>query len=310
MTLPHPARTKDLGWQRLLFTAALVLALLLIGLNGLLVVRSELFNDILNPRIVGAAAAHFNTVEHRIHDLTFGLLYSTGAIGLLTQIRSPRRHVGGLLMALLPWASLGLVFLLTSYWVAQGTQFQMYATAVYGGFTLSALLLHPGGRDLLRSFDKGASSKPMLAMAVAAGIPTLIFGAVNVGLQRSEDAANIHWQIGHYGFMAAISFTMVGLAIMASLRPFGWRIPAWAAGVLPTLFGVLSLLNPDVDSAFSLPWALLAIAWGVGFVAVAEHTHRGDDTRSGSTRGWILDHGCCQKRSIGTRARNRVSRRR
>lgn len=278
MALSHHRTLIDPGWQRLVFTLATLIALVLIGLNGLLVVQSELFDGILNTRTVAAAAAHFNTLEHRVHDLSFGLLYATGAAGLLTQLRNPRRNVAGLFMALSPWAALGLVFLLSDYWVPFGTQFQMYATAVFGGLTLSAVLLHPAGRDLFTTLRRTDLSRSMLAMAGGGGVPALIYAVTNVGLQRSEGPGNIHWQLGHYGFIAAISFTMVGLAVLAGLRPPGWRLAAWPAGMIPALLGVVSLLNPGVDSSFSGPWAWLAIAWGIGFITLAERTHRGDTT--------------------------------
>ena len=46
----------------------------------------------------------------------------------------------------------------------------------------------------------------------------------------------------------------------------------WVAGLLPALLGFVSLLNPGASSSLDLGWALAAIAWGAGFVAVAELT--------------------------------------
>lgn len=270
MTLPRRARTSWADWPRLLFVAAVLLALALIGINGLLVVRASLFADVFNPNVVAGASSHFNTPAHRLHDLSFALLYGTASVGLLTQLRRPVRNVAGLIMALLPWFALGLVFLLSEYWVPRGTLFQMYATAVFGGFTLSAVLLHPRGRNLLRSFGAAQVDRAMVAMVLVAAVPVLSLASLNVDRQRTVDSANIHWQIGHYGFMAAVSFTMVGLGLLASLRPVGWRVAAWAAGILPGLLGLASLIYPDADSRFSTPWALTAMFWGLAFIAVAE----------------------------------------
>jgi hypothetical protein len=52
---------------------------------------------------------------------------------------------------------------------------------------------------------------------------------------------------------------------------------AWVAGLLPALLGVTSLVFPDRDSALDVGRAVLAIAWGVVFVATAELTQTAHD---------------------------------
>ncbi|MGH9157314.1 MAG: hypothetical protein ACRD1K_16085, partial [Acidimicrobiales bacterium] len=272
-----PGRPVRLGWQRVLFLSAVLSAFALIGLNGLLLVQSGWFSGILNQNVVSGAASHFKALDHRIHDITFGLLYGTGAVGLLTQLRSPRANVGGLFTALIPWAALGLIFPLTNYWEPFGTDFQLYATAVYGGFTLSAVLLHPAGRDLLRSFERAAVNRAMLGMMGAAAVPLLVFTAANVSRQREVASGDIHWQLGHYGFMAALGLTILAVGVVASLRPAGWRVSAWVAGPLPAVLGFLSLAYRDQKSSLGVGWALLSIAWDVAFVAVAERSKAGED---------------------------------
>jgi len=90
---------------------------------------------------------------------------------------------------------------------------------------------------------------------------------------------------GHYGFMAAFSITIIGVGSLASLRPDGWRLTAWVAGLLPALLGLVSLFYP-VASSLSLPWALAVIAWGTGFVATAERSRHaeGPSTFSAAAR--------------------------
>ena len=87
------------------------------------------------------------------------------------------------------------------------------------------------------------------------------------GLDREVTAG-----MGHYGFMAAFSFTVIGVGVLASLRPDGWRLTAWAAGLLPALLGATSLVYPDASSSVSPVWALAATAWGVVFIAAAALT--------------------------------------
>ncbi len=265
-----PAARHAGGGQRAVFVVAVLASLALLGLNGLLVVRPSLFDGILNPNVVAGAASHFGSLDHRVHDVTFGLLYGPGIVGLAAQLRSPRRSVAAQVMALAPWAALGVVFLLTNYWLPFGTKFQMYATAVYGGLTLSALLLHPAGRDLLAALRPSRACRPMLLMVAVAAAPLLGFAAVNVAVQRQVARGDIHWQVGHYGFMAAIGITIVAVGVLAGLRPPGWRLSAWTAGGLAALLGALSLVYPESVSSLSPAWSLAAIAWGAGFVAVGE----------------------------------------
>ncbi len=81
--------------------------------------------------------------------------------------------------------------------------------------------------------------------------------------------ATITFFQGHYAFMAAFGFTVVGVGVLASLRPDGWRLTACVAGTLPAVLGVSSLLYPEASSSVGAVWALAAMAWGVAFVAAA-----------------------------------------
>lgn len=266
---PTTARAAPDPWQ-VAFGLGAVLALVLIGLNGVLVVRPTVFAGVLDPAVVAGASAHFNTVEHRIHDLTFALLYTVGAVGLLSQLRRPRSNVAGALMALLPWVPLAVIFTVTSGQGAFGTRFPRWASTVFGGLALAAVLLHPAGPALLRSFARARVHRPLVLLSLLASVPLLALGKGNLDRQLLDDPTNIHWQIGHYGFMAAFAVTAVALALLASLRLPGCRLTAWAAGALPALLGVLSLANPGLDSSLSGAWAWAAIAWGGCFAFVAE----------------------------------------
>jgi hypothetical protein len=110
----------------------------------------------------------------------------------------------------------------------------------------------------------------MLALIIIAGVPLLVYASTNIGLQGT--VADDHAAAGHYGFMAAFSFTVIGVGVLASLRPDGWRLTAWVTGLLPALLGVTSLVYADVASSLGPFWAVAAIVWGIGFVAVAELT--------------------------------------
>ena len=129
----------------------------------------------------------------------------------------------------------------------------------------------------------------MLVLVAAAAAPILGFVAVNVGRQREVAAGDIHWQLGHYGFMAAIGITVIALAVLAGFRPAGWRLTAWVAGGLTMVLGVLSLLYPDAASSLNPVWVLAAIAWGLGFVALAEKDHESMGASTAVHRASISD---------------------
>jgi hypothetical protein len=234
----------------------------LFGLLGVVLVQGE---------VIGSHS-HFREHHHRIHDLTFAFLFGTAAVGMIAQLFAPLKNVAGQLMALIPWLALAMVFPLTEYWSAHASGFVMIATALFGALTLNAAIFHPAGRDLFGSFSIARTHRVMLVLVAVAAAPLVAFAASNIALQRG--AADDHVDLGHYGFMAAFSFTVIGVGILASLRPDGWRLPAWVGGLLPTLLGIASIVLPDVASSLSLGWALVAIAWGIAFVAAAEIASR------------------------------------
>lgn len=83
-----------------------------------------------------------------------------------------------------------------------------------------------------------------------------------------------HISLGHYRNIAALSFTIILLGILASFRPSGWRLAAWVAGLLPAVLGIASLVLPNAESSFSTFWSVAAIAWGIVFIVVAEAARR------------------------------------
>lgn len=240
-----------------MFSLVVLVSLALYGLIGLMVLVMQ-----FQPGFMGMA--HGTQPHHRVHDLTFALLLAPGGLGLLAQLRTPSRNVAGQFMALAPWIGLLLAFSLATSWL-------VFAPApILGALTLAATILHPARRDFSRSFSIARFNRVMLALVIIAAVPLLAWAFTNIALQRTLD--NDHAALGHYGFMAAFGITVLCLAALASVRPAGWRLTAWTAGILPSALGLLSLLYPTNDSSLSWRWALAAIAWGIAFVAVASLT--------------------------------------
>lgn len=235
-------------------------ALITLGLAGLIGLITFLMQ--LQPGFMGMA--HGTEPHHRTHDLTYGVLFGTAVIGMLAQLRRPSKHVAGMVMALIPWVGLLLAAVLsTDAGVALSAERMLVAAG-----TVIAALLHPARRDFFRSFRVARVNWVLLALVIIAAVPLLAFASSNIRLQRT--ISDDHAALGHYGFMAAFSFTVIGVGLLASLRPDGWRLTAWVAGLFPALLGLASLLYPDASSSLGLVWALAAIAWGAAFIAAAE----------------------------------------
>jgi hypothetical protein len=255
------------GWWSL-FALATLLTLAVAGVIGLMT-----FVMMVQPGFLGMA--HFADPRHRTHELTFGFLFGVTMVGMLVQLRRPLENVAAMLMALIPWAGLALTLVFTLVF-ASNTSVLNSPWVFPAAATVIAMLVHPAGADFFRSFTVSRVNRVMLALAGVAAVPLLVFAIRNLGFQGT--VLDVHAAPGHYGFMAAFALTVIGVSLLASLRPDGWRLTAWVAGLLPALLGVTSLAYPDATSSLGLPWALAAIGWGALFVtaAVLERPPSGD----------------------------------
>jgi hypothetical protein len=250
------------------FALALLVTLVAAGFNGLMVGLMALRLDFLLPGPF-AQMAHFTELHHRVHDLTFGFLFVPAMVGIFAQLGRPSKNVAGMVMALIPSVGLLLTLLLT-FVVADNTNVLQPPWVTVMLAALLAALLHPAERAFFRSFRVARVNWVLLALVAIAAVPLLVFAATNIELQGT--VADEHAAAGHYGFMAAFGFTVIGGGLLASLRPDGWRLTAWVAGLLPVFLGLTSLIYADASSSLGTVWAVAAIAWGAGFVAAAELT--------------------------------------
>lgn len=243
------------------------------GYIGLMVGQMALGLDVFLPGQFGQMT-HGTTESHRVHDLTYGFLITVGVVGILAQLRRPSKNIAAMVMALIPFAALVLAALVSDEFeiVVRRTPFRLVAAV-----TAVAALLHPAGRQFFRSFRVSRISWSMVAVVAIAAGPLLALASTNIRLQGT--VRDDHYIQGHFAFMAAFAFTVIGVGLLASLRPDGWRLAAWVAGILPALLGASSLLYRDATSSLDAGWALAAIAWGAAFVVTATLTGDGESRR-------------------------------
>jgi len=246
------------------FTFYLLITLGLAGFIGLMFGQMAWRLDYFLPGGFGRMS-HGAVESHRVHDFTFGLLITTGIVGVLAQFRRPSKNVASMVMALIPFGGLALAAVLSDTSIIERNPLYLVASV-----TAVAALLHPTGRAFFRSFSVASINWVVFALAGIAAVPLLSFASTSIELQG--DVPDDHAALGHYAFMAAFGFTVIGVSLLASLRLDGWRFTAWVAGLLPALVGVMSVIYPDASSSLGLGWALAAILWSAMFIAAAELT--------------------------------------
>jgi hypothetical protein len=107
----------------------------------------------------------------------------------------------------------------------------------------------------------------VLLVAVVIAGPLLMYGLDEALLQRnswppkSDPHHNSHWFT-----MAALSFTMALLALVAAWGGAGRHVAGYAAAAALAIVGVVSAVYPDMPSSFGRGWGVAAV---VGAAALA-----------------------------------------
>lgn len=243
-------------------------------------------------------------VSHRIHEIVFGFTFAVSLVGLLTHLRKPEMRVAQMYqVVIVTWLLVAVTLLVDA----------LLDPIVIAFLILPALLvlLHPARSQLLH--PPLNMSRLLALLVVAATIPFTYF-AVNefrIGLDASriappieesvenrlgDDASEDEFEaafiqelrqatssneefeaaqhVGHWSTMGAFALIVLGLALVGALRPPGWRIPAWSAGLSSILYGSASFANTGDASSATAVWALLAIVWGVVFILATERERR------------------------------------
>lgn len=111
----------------------------------------------------------------------------------------------------------------------------------------------------------------MLVQARQAG-PSCFFGRCAYGDRLAE--------------MAALAFAIVAVGMLASLKPAGWRFTAWSVGAAGVILGAASIMLPELPAALGRIGGMLAMAWGILFIAGAEReAHSTSEVPALETKG-------------------------
>lgn len=197
---------------------------------------------------------------HRVHDLAWGahggLLI---ALPFLLQAWSPERKPA--VMQGAAAAGLGLAL---GYALGGQPLFALVPIVV----TVVLWAFHPSRRQGMRL---GGRPQPILvALALLAAIPLVMYALDQAAIQRACVEGDQHCDEFHYAGMAAISYALPLVALVASFPVAGRRITARLVGAAAAVFGLSGILFPDSVSSIGTTWGAVALGGAVVFLAVAQ----------------------------------------
>ena len=131
--------------------------------------------------------------------------------------------------------------------------------------------LHPDRGTLLRRPRQLSPSRPMLGLAGVLAVTAWRYASVLAARGRAELPPEDSFAFVPTLWSALVAMVIATslLAALAASRMSGWAVPAWCVAVAVSLFGLASVVNPDVPASGGRGWGLAAIVWsGVWSLAV------------------------------------------
>ena len=110
----------------------------------------------------------------------------------------------------------------------------------------------------------------MVTVGLIGAIPLVAFAAYQLTLHLI--LADDHVAFDHYVMMAAGLVTIGIGAVLASMKPTGWRFLAYGSAALLTLIAVASIAFPEPAQGvnFGIVGGILALVWVAVYLGVAE----------------------------------------
>jgi hypothetical protein len=204
---------------------------------------------------------------HRLHDTVMGVLIGGMFAGTVVQWRRPDRRIAPLMVVLAVSAGFTFGDLLSGFpdW------FRNVAPLLVVPLVLAAL--HPRVGDLLRTRWRDAG---MVAAGLVGAAGWLWMAADQIGVQRAASAADPHAVMEHYARMGTLGITLALWGLVAASDRPGWRMAAWASVIGAVVYGLQSLIWPNVGSAASTSGAVAALAWAGAVAVTAWRRRRGE----------------------------------
>lgn len=158
--------------------------------------------------------------------------------------------------------------------VAVGETVGLLGAAVVGVPLLVVVALHPARREALRLPSK--PNRALLALATVAAPPALVYAwaAAADGRAGAPPESSYAYIPSTWAAVTAMSLAVVMLAFLASFRRPGSGLTAWSVGVGAFLFGLASLVNPDVPGSGERGWGAAALLWSLAWLAASRDTRR------------------------------------
>ncbi|HEY3428379.1 MAG TPA: hypothetical protein VGK83_06890, partial [Acidimicrobiia bacterium] len=200
--------------------------------------------------------------SHRVHEVSFGVVFLISLIGLLAQVRSTPTKVAPMQQVALPI----LVLIITESLVngvnpETGTIFLMFGVP-----PILLAILHPSRREVFKPTPR--PSKILVAMAILLAIPAVFFvvAQLTAGVEAAELGAPVFERLdvpldaspaefeeaiteifneldipeeeretiqhsGHWSAMAGFAIGLVVMAFLVAIRVRGFRVTAWSVGL-------------------------------------------------------------------------------
>ena len=213
------------------------------------------------PSLVAPWFATGSQVIHRVHNLGYGALVGILlAAPLVAQARRPEARPAAMQQAIVA----GVTMVVAE---AVSTDLEPFFPSVLI-LVLVVASLHPARGRLLRR--PARPSPATMVLAVAGAIPLIWFAVHESAFQRNGSPLDPHVQMHHWTTMTGLGLAIAAVAILASFRTDGWRIPAWCAGLAAAVYGAASLAYPSYAGASGRAWGSVAVLGGLAFIAVAE----------------------------------------
>jgi hypothetical protein len=195
------------------------------------------------------------SVSHRVHEVLFGVIFAQAMVGAISQLRNPVGRRAGMLQTLA--ALLGFVVALAAVGEVEVLGVSFVALAV------TAAVLHPAGRG---EWKGSFHPLPGLVLLALSGTVPLVTLAVDNFAKASVQAAD---HLTHWAGVAAFAIVQLLLAIIASLRPPGYRLVAASVGAAGLIYFSASLLFPFDASARPQFFAFWLCLWSASWLIVA-----------------------------------------